>query len=193
MPKSTCSISECQNPVLSRGWCRMHYQRWKKHGNPETTLMPTRVNGSTDDRFRAKILPADSEGCRLWRGAMYPSGYGCFLFNGSNTGAHRASYEMHVGPIPEGLEIDHVCHTRDTLCRGGVTCKHRRCVTPEHLEPVTQAENNRRGRSPAAEHGRKTHCVNNHPFTEENTYNHNGKRTCKTCRRASDTKRGWRR
>lgn len=193
MSHDTCSIDGCEKRILSRGWCSMHYQRWSKHGDPTSTKMPTRVNGTTEDRFWAKVLPADAEGCQLWRGATYPSGYGTFLYKGKSVGAHRASYEMNVGPIPPGLEIDHTCHTRNQKCAGGVTCKHRKCVTPSHLEPVTGAENNRRGRSPSAIHGRKTHCVNNHPFDEENTYVQDGKRTCKTCRRASDKKRGWRR
>lgn len=177
----TCSIEDCEKRVLSRGWCTMHYQRWRTHGDPETTLMPTRVNGTTEERFLAKVLPADSQGCRLWDGATYPSGYGCFLYNKSNTGAHRASYEMYVGPIPEGLEIDHTCHTNDLSCPGGVTCKHRRCVTPEHLEPVTGKVNCLRGRSPAALHAVKTHCAKGHPFSEENTYRGTGRRYCRKC------------
>lgn len=55
--------------------------------------------------------------------------------------AHRAAYELLVGPIPEGLQIDHVCHSRDLACAGGWHDPHKACVNPRHLEPVTHAEN----------------------------------------------------
>jgi hypothetical protein len=82
--------------------------------------------------------------------------------------AHRFAWETFVGPIPEGLVIDHV------LAAG---CTHRNCVNPDHLEPVTQLENMWRGL-----HTQKTHCANGHPRTTENTiYRRDGSRRCRRC------------
>jgi hypothetical protein len=190
MSNDTCSIEDCGKRVLSRGWCGMHYQRWSKHGDPEKTLMPTRVNGNDSERFYPKTDPPDVQGCRLWTGTVDSSGYGRFLFEGRLQGAHRVAYMLEVGSIPDGLDLDHTCHTEDVSCPGGVTCKHRRCTTSSHLEPVQNVENVRRGRSPSAKNAVKTHCKNNHPFNEVNTYvNPDGRRQCKVCRRAVDKAR----
>ncbi len=186
MPKSTCSIPECQNPVLARGWCRMHYQRWHKYGDPLETLYPLRVNGSIEKRFWAKVSPADNAGCLMWIGAKHRGGYGVFSPQGSSTKlAHIIAYEMQYGPVSDGLELDHNCHTRDLSCPGGVTCRHRLCVNAEHIEPVTHRENVLRGRGFAAVNAAKTHCPNNHPYDAENTYiSKEGYRGCKECGRA---------
>lgn len=70
--------------------------------------------------------------CRTWAGALNPEGYGRAVYRGKSMGAHRAAYLSAVGPIPEGLTIDHLC-------------RNRACINPAHLEPVTQSENTRRG------------------------------------------------
>lgn len=82
--------------------------------------------------------------------------------------AHRMAYEELVGPIADGLQIDHLCRVR---------C----CVNPAHLEPVTQAENIRRGVSPTAANRRKTHCKHGHEFTTENTRLVPEGRICRRC------------
>jgi hypothetical protein len=102
--------------------------------------------------------------CWLWTGAKNPKGYGKI----SQRYAHRMVYEALVGPIPEGLVIDHLC-------------RNTSCVNPAHLEPVTNIVNLLRGPNPRRE---QTSCVNGHEFTEQNTYiRPNGCRTCRTCGR----------
>lgn len=87
---------------------------------------------STDwERFWLKVeMGTAPSGCWLWTGST-ANGYGQARVGGKTVRAHRASYELLVGPIPEGLTLDHLCHVKN-------------CVRPEHLEPVTAAENTRR-------------------------------------------------
>ncbi len=80
-------------------------------------------------------------GCIWFTGGLSPQGYGRTSREGRGVLAHRAAYELFVGPIPEGMEVDHLCHSNDPSCPGGPTCLHRRCVNWEHLEPVNHATN----------------------------------------------------
>lgn len=96
-------------------------------------------------RFVAKIEFGDGHGCWLWTGARQSRGYGS-IGHGPRGAvrtflAHRVAYEWFVGPIPDGLQIDHVCHNLDSTCAGGTTCAHRLCVNPDHLEIVTGGQN----------------------------------------------------
>lgn len=118
------------------------------------------------DRFWAKV---DKSGdCWEWTAFLTPDGYGRFGLDGAIVAAHRTAYELVVGPIPDGLQIDHLC-------------RNRKCVNPDHLEPVTQLENARRGFWAT-----KTHCKHGHEFTPENTYiRPTGARQCRTCNRAA--------
>jgi hypothetical protein len=83
-------------------------------------------------------------GCHAYLGEISREGYGVVTTFGVPIPAHRLIYQIHVGPIPAGLMLDHECHTADTTCSGGSSCAHRRCVNPEHLAPVTAGENQRR-------------------------------------------------
>lgn len=134
-----CSIPECAKPPIARGWCTKHHQRWYKHGSVYWEP-PTIV-----ERFWSKV--EFTETCWLWTGFMTGRGYGEFWpARRAGMAAHRYAYEFCVGPIPEGFLLDHLCHTRDESCTDWLTCPHRVCVRPEHLEPVTNHENILRGR-----------------------------------------------
>jgi len=106
--------------------------------------------------------------CWLWQGATQPNGYGRVWHDGAMRYAHRHMWEALVGPIPEGMEVDHLCRVRH-------------CCNPDHLEIVSHAENKRRGRG--NQHTGKTHCVHGHEFTPENTRyrRDNGTRQCRAC------------
>lgn len=129
--------------------------------------------------------------CWLWMSGKMNSGYGTFGTGGregKNVGAHRWSYEHFVKPIPEGYEVDHICHPDDGSCPGGESDHHRRCVNPAHLKAVTGPENNLRSTSATALNARKTHCPAGHEYTPENTRIRNlpnGRkgRDCKECAR----------
>ena len=136
---TTCSVNGCEREAdASRGWCNPHYLRWMRHGDPEAGYA-SRAAAPAPVRFWAKVDKSD--GCWLWTGACDRKGYGRFRAEtGESVAAHRWVYEQEVGPIPEGLEIDHLCHS-NTSCVAGLGCLHRKCVNPAHLEPVTHAEN----------------------------------------------------
>lgn len=108
--------------------------------------------------------------CWVWT-ASTKNGYGQ-IGSGGHRGppvlAHRVSYELLVGPVPDGLELDHLC-------------RNRRCVNPAHLEPVTHRENALRGEAPSVRILRSGQCKNGHPHTEENAYWWKGKRYCAVC------------
>lgn len=125
---------------------------------------------------------AGPTGCWPWRGILNEDGYG--RFGKVARTAHRAVYEELVGPIPEGLNIDHFCHTCDPDCIGGRECLHRRCVNPSHLQAVTQRENLLRShRTMPYVNAAKTHCPFGHEYTPENTYRYRDlRRECRTCR-----------
>ncbi|MDJ0342286.1 HNH endonuclease [Streptomyces sp. H10-C2] len=139
-------------------------------------------------RFMA-MVEVRPNGCWYWLGKLNRQGYGYFWFEGKSRLAHRFSFQQFVGPIPEGYEIDHLCHTRDKNCPGGV-CDHRACVFPHDLEAVTELENVMRSRGLASANAAKTFCVNGHALTDANTYLYPGgrERGCRTCRTE-----GWRR
>lgn len=114
------------------------------------------------DRFWAKV---SAEGdCWIWTAQITANGYGAFRSKGRGAYAHRVSYEFMVAEIPEGLHIDHLC-------------RNRKCVNPDHLDPVTKRENDRR-RPP------KTHCPKMHMYDEQNTYfDKLGVKVCRACGR----------
>lgn len=139
-------------------------------------------------RFWDKVLIGD--GCWQWQ-ANTIKGYGQFFFPDTPRQAHRVAYEDLVGPIPEGLTLDHLCHNADPTCNAGPLCLHRSCVNPAHLEPVPSGTNTLRGRSLTAVNARKTHCINGHPLSGDNLYiaPSSGERQCVTCKRETTIRR----
>jgi hypothetical protein len=140
-------------------------------------------HGVFADRFRTRYHVDLESGCWLWTASLHRDGYGIGSLHGRGDFAHRISYRIHIGPIPEGLEIDHICHDPD-LCNLGNECPHRRCVNPAHLKAVTRAENSRRSNGIGGINYRKTHCDHGHKFTPENTHipAEGGERVCIACR-----------
>ncbi|WP_369377644.1 HNH endonuclease signature motif containing protein [Streptomyces sp. cg36] len=121
------------------------------------------------DRFLAKIRDGEG-GCWEWTGHIKPNGYGQVRIGDHKHHVHRLAYEVMVGPIPPGLVIDHLC-------------RNRRCLRPDHLEPVPQRTNILRGEGPTARNARRTHCVRGHRFDTANTYvRPSGARNCRACR-----------
>lgn len=145
-------------------------------------MKKTRKTRPLEDRFWEKVEIRDWQDCWLWQGSTGSDDHGQISIGGGVlVGAHRVVYEMLVGPIPDGLVIDHVVAWG---CTTGL------CVNPLHLEAVTQAENTRRGRNPSAINGRKTQCIRGHAFSPENTYVRPcGRRACRICKRAAARKR----
>ena len=120
-------------------------------------------------RFWDKVYPEPNTGCWLWNASTY-RGYGRYNHQRKPQWAYAVAYKELVGPVPEGLELDH-------------TCRQPTCVYPGHLEPVTHLENMRRGRV-FKHQAEKTHCISGHEFTEDNTRTRkDGGRDCKKCNR----------
>lgn len=135
--------------------------------------MPARISETERiQRFWRKVEKTVT--CWIWKGNYYPPGYGQFsLGHNRPVYAHRFAYVLLKGPIPTGLQLDHLC-------------RNRGCVNPEHLEAVSSQVNLLRGQGTTARHAAQTHCVNGHPFNRSNTYIHhkaNGlrERKCIAC------------
>lgn len=156
MPQGICIADGCIKPQKTRELCHNHYIRSRSGRGNLATL---------DQRYWSKVDRSGGDNaCWLWT-AFTQKGYGRF----EGVVAHRVAYELLVGPIPDGLQLDHLCRVRQ-------------CVNPAHLEPVTNAENARRAAVA------RTHCVHGHEFTPENTsLNRRGARVCRTCTREQGT------
>ena len=174
MAQRTCTIDGCERTnYAARGWCWLHYRRWRRHGDPLVAV--ARRQAPIRERMERHLKRADS-GCWEWTGYRTTSGYGRVQVDGRSGYSHRVMYETTVGPIPDGLQLDHLC-------------RNPPCCNPDHLEPVTPRENTRRGSG----HGKETHCPQGHPYEGDNLKLYRGRRYCRTCQlahtRASNARR----
>lgn len=141
---SACAAEGCSIDARCKGFCKKHYNRWLRHGDP-TITRPHGVPQPEAPRFFAMVRFGPrfaGTPCLLWTGTRRLEGYGQFAVRRigvkQTVRAHRWLYERWVGPIPDGMHLDHLCRTPA-------------CVNPAHLEPVTGAENTRRAHGPVLE------------------------------------------
>lgn len=128
------------------------------------------------ERFMKYVMLSET-GCWNWCGCRRSDGYGSIMVDGKTELAHRVSYRLLSGDIPEGTVIHHRCF-------------NRRCVNPEHLEPTSRRDNTLNGTSPSALAARKTHCPQGHPYSGNNLlFTTKGGRLCRICRDISNGRR----
>lgn len=139
------------------------------------TRKPTGKPSYGDPRLPARFwdkVRVELTGCWTWQAYVTASGYGQFYpTKNQPRRAHRVAYEVLVGPIPDGLQLDHLCRVRA-------------CCNPEHLEPVTHRVNTLRGVGFAARHAAATECPKGHPYSGSNLrIRPSGRRACRECER----------
>lgn len=161
-------------------------QRPALHVIPQPTTEPAQHDCAGDlslsatpgriANFWRKVEQTD-DGCWTWGATITPLGYGAFYFEGAMRPAHRFAYRLFVGPIAEGMELDHLC-------------RNRACVNPAHLEQVTHRENTLRGETVTAINAAKTHCHVGHPLHGDNLYvvPGTGARNCRECKRTANAR-----
>ncbi len=139
--------------------------------------IPKKLPSSIEERFWQRVLPEPNSGCWLWTGSISPNGYAVFWYrNKKNWTGHRYAYTSFKGPVPTGLDLDHKCRVR-------------RCVNPDHLEPVTRLENLIRGDTKIGR-SKRPHCPHGHEWNEKTTrINRDGSRHCRECFRLREAAR----
>jgi hypothetical protein len=185
-----CTVDGCGRKVYARGLCGMHYQRVRlgQPLGPAGEYPKGRVPTPITERLWAKVDVRGLDECWPWTGRLVSDGYGQIDGQGVAQSVHRVAYEDKVGPIPDGLTIDHLCHSRAAeagTCPGG-PCEHRRCCNPSHMEPVTHAQNVARSVP-----SQKDRCKRGHDLTDPDNLkpNSRGARQCRECSNISRRER----
>lgn len=122
----TCCIKECEKPVFAKAMCQQHYRRMREHGNPFVQLQAQLHGKTAEERFNHYVIKCD--GCWDWSGSKDVNGYGRLNINSVPALAHRVSWAVHNGPIPEGKHVLHKCDNPS-------------CSNPDHLFLGTHREN----------------------------------------------------
>lgn len=154
-----------------------------------------RINGTPEERFWPRVnkngpVPEhrpELGPCWLWTTtASTDNGYSQFRHGPRMELAHRFAYKTVIGPIPDELQLDHLCHNQSS-CTGGPTCPHRKCVNPDHLDPMTNDEN--QARRVGMHVNKKPKCKQGHKFDDVNTgWTSTGRRLCIQCRKDAFTR-----
>lgn len=194
-----CSIDGCYKPSHSRGWCRGHYMKWWKHGDPHISKPRKKRSRCSVDgcenltqawgrcpkhyermkKYGSDELPEEPpfldyilSRCEIGICWSFESpradGYGKVTRDGRQYLVHRAVWEELVGPIPDGMDIDHLC-------------RNRSCCNPDHLEPVPRLENFLRGYHQSADSLRRQVCKRGHPFEGNRIVRKDGRTECRPC------------
>lgn len=120
----TCEAGDCAKPATVAGMCNAHYLRKRRHGDPLAGDVAKMRD--VDAKFKARTVREGD--CLVWTAGQKSSGYGKIMADGRSQPVHRWAYERFVGPIPEGMDIDHICF-------------NRLCCEPSHLRVTTRKQN----------------------------------------------------
>ena len=167
---TVCNHADCDGTAIGRGYCLKHYTRLRRKG---TTAGRDGLQGTpAADRLWIYARRGTEQECWIWTGDTDTGGYGRLYVSRDRTSvaAHRYAYELLIGPIPAGLQLDHLCRVRA-------------CVNPAHLEPVTLKENLNRGEGKSHRAARTDTCQSGrHKFSEVGVYvDARGYRRCRAC------------
>ncbi len=179
MSERICALVDCPNPYEARGLCVKHYKRLRRHGDVYLDFVTTPV---IERLMRAVSHVPGSLESDCWVSSLAANKNGYTRIQVKREGrtapelSHRVSYEVLVGPIPDGLVLDHLC-------------RNPPCVNPDHLEPVTLRENFMRGEHPLAVAARTNTCLQGHSL-DDVYVNKNGSRRCRICTLAG-MRRRW--